>query len=368
MLLRGRTIYFGPNGMSAYRFFQDSHPQVEGLREGENPAEWIVDLSTQVPAAGTPAITGDRQGRAPEFAAAFEQSPLAGEADAQTRPRSAASQWALKVLFQYRTLKNYRNPEFLGPRVADKLIFSIIIFTLYWKVGWDLSPTNIPNIGAVLFMWCTLPAYGASSYVPSLVLERPLFVRERNDGLYRVGTYLASKMVEEVGLALVNSLVFSNIVFWPLKLQGQYALFWLIYLVTLSIGISSGYFVAAISPNMDVANAALPSYTTTLLFFSGFLIPWNNIPKWWQWYGYIDFLRYAWGALTANQFGGGPPPAGRDVPFLQTNPPEPAMSVLEYYSLSGISMWGWLGIEFAFFVAFTLLTYIALACLTHVKR
>ena len=52
-------------------------------------------------------------------------------------------------------------------------------------MGWNLAPSNIPNIGAVLFMWCTLPAYGASSYVPSLVLERPLFVRERNDGLYR---------------------------------------------------------------------------------------------------------------------------------------------------------------------------------------
>lgn len=26
------------------------------------------------------------------------------------------------------------------------------------------------NIAAVLFMWCTLPAFGAASYVPSLVL------------------------------------------------------------------------------------------------------------------------------------------------------------------------------------------------------
>lgn len=31
------------------------------------------------------------------------------------------------------------------------------------------------------------------------------------------------------------------------------------------------YFVAAMSPNMDVANAALPVYVSTLLFFTGFL-------------------------------------------------------------------------------------------------
>lgn len=32
--------------------------------------------------------------------------------------------WALRTLLRYRTLKNYRSGEFLGPRVADKLIFS----------------------------------------------------------------------------------------------------------------------------------------------------------------------------------------------------------------------------------------------------
>lgn len=31
------------------------------------------------------------------------------------------------------------------------------------------------------------------------------------------------------------------------------------------------YFVAAMSPNMDVANAALPVYVSTLLYFGGFL-------------------------------------------------------------------------------------------------
>ena len=34
-----------------------------------------------------------------------------------------------------------------------------------------------------------------------------------------------------------------------------------------------------------------PTDTTTLLFFAGLLIRWDDIPPWWQWYGYIDFLR-----------------------------------------------------------------------------
>jgi hypothetical protein len=55
---------------------------------------------------------------------------------------------------------------------------SLIIFTLYWKVGKDLTSANVNNISAVLFMWVCLPAFGAASYVPAIVLERPLFVRQ----------------------------------------------------------------------------------------------------------------------------------------------------------------------------------------------
>ncbi len=36
---------------------------------------------------------------------------------------------------QFRTLSNYRDPQFLGPRIGDKLIFSLLIMSLYWKVG-----------------------------------------------------------------------------------------------------------------------------------------------------------------------------------------------------------------------------------------
>lgn len=38
--------------------------------------------------------------------------------------------FALGVLFKYRTMSNYRNPEFLGPRIGDKLIFSLLIMSV----------------------------------------------------------------------------------------------------------------------------------------------------------------------------------------------------------------------------------------------
>lgn len=66
-------------------------------------------------------------------------------------------------------------------------------------------------------------------------------------------------------------------------MQGAWVLFWLTYFVTMSIGIVMGYFVAAIAPTMEIANAALPAYTVTLLFFAGFLIRLDDIPNYWIW-------------------------------------------------------------------------------------
>ncbi len=64
-------------------------------------------------------------------------------------------------------------------------------------------------------------------------------------------------------------------------------MFWLIYYITLSNGIVLAYFIAAISPNLDVANALLPTYVVTLLFFGGFLFKFDDMPPWWKWYSYI---------------------------------------------------------------------------------
>ena len=102
--------------------------------------------------------------------------------------------------------------------------------------------------------------FGAAPYIPAISLEKPLYVRERNDGLYRPITYLLAKIFDEIFITVISSLVFSAAVFYAVSLQGSFIVFWLNYLVTLSTGIVLAYVVATISPNMEIANAALPTY------------------------------------------------------------------------------------------------------------
>jgi hypothetical protein len=110
------------------------------------------------------------------------------------------------------------------------------------KPGANFSLFNLINVAAILFMWTAIPAFGAAAFCPTIVLggcsarrwsvpgwpvgwrpcwghanvallhkctlassfsappascpDRPLFIRERHDGLYRVGTYQLSRIIE----------------------------------------------------------------------------------------------------------------------------------------------------------------------------
>ncbi len=51
--------------------------------------------------------------------------------------------------------------------------------------------------------------------MPAIFLERPLFIRERNDGLYRTITYLCAKMLDEILITVRISCLMINGSFIP---------------------------------------------------------------------------------------------------------------------------------------------------------
>jgi ATP-binding cassette, subfamily G (WHITE), member 2 len=80
-------------------------------------------------------------------------------------------------LLQYRGGKDLTDPQYLLPRISDKLVVALIMLTLYLHKGNDNTSSNVANMTSLLFMWAILPGFAASSYIPSLMLERPLFIR-----------------------------------------------------------------------------------------------------------------------------------------------------------------------------------------------
>lgn len=100
----------------------------------------------------------------------------------------------LTLLGRYRILRNYSEPMFLSARIVDKAIVVGIIMTLFQGMGTNQSVRTQSNVAAALFMWATQPSFGCASYLPTIMLERPLYYRERADGLYYSSTYYLSKV------------------------------------------------------------------------------------------------------------------------------------------------------------------------------
>ena len=366
MLVRGRLVYFG-SIKDAPAFALLSCPNVKEKTAGYNDAEFLVDLITEA----------DHSGKGNAVADYYDQSELKREndltlksyknsstmelsaevqAELSTNSSTVTPWWhALWTLTKYRTTRDFQSPDFLGARIPDKIVIGLMIMTLYLGIGNNFAPNNLINICAVLFMFVVMPAFGAAAYTPTLVMERSLFVRERNDGLYYVITYLLHKMIGELLIGAFISLGSTAFVFYGIKLQGSWGFFWITYYVTLCIGIVLAYLVASFSPNLEVANALLPTYVVTLLFYAGFLFRIQDIPPWWYWYSCIDFLRYSFGALMLNQF------EGKDPSFADS-------TLLGYYSFAGADKYRYLGFLALFFLFFFLMTWFTMSVKRYQSR
>lgn len=81
--------------------------------------------------------------------------------------------------------------------------------------------------------------------------------------------YYLSKFIEEAFLCIFTSSLFSCIVFFGVQLQGSFWTFFAVYYLTTMNGITLAYAVAAVAPNMDAANALLPTLVTMWMYFGG---------------------------------------------------------------------------------------------------
>ncbi|CAE8602292.1 unnamed protein product, partial [Polarella glacialis] len=146
----------------------------------------------------------------------------------------------------------------------------------------------------------------------------------------------------------------------------NFGIFAATYFTTSMVGIVLAYAVAAVAPTMEAANALLPTYVTTCMYFGGLFIVFDKIPIGWSWYSWTSFLRYAWGALMLNQF------KDQDTGKLKVfYSDDQAMTILEFYKMDeGImdSVGCCMGILAGLCVIFGCLGALGVTKISHVKR
>jgi len=376
MLIRGYTVYYGSRE-AATGYFEALTMNTRSVHENSE-AEWITDI----------VVSAGKQKSNHQMMDAYDNSEMKKSVEAQIDEKldekSGLSEeeykqiaggratvtpfwFGIKTFLKYRTSKNFRSSEFMVPRIAAKVVFVFLLSTIFRGVGDDYSADNFTNIAGLLFVWCGLPVFSASAYLPNLVLERAVFYRERNDGLYRVITYVVAKMLDEIVLALVSSIVFGVIIYYATSLQGSFAVFWAVYCGNLLAGVGIAYVIASVAPNLDAANAMLPAYASTLILFAGFMIRLDDIPNYYYWYTRLNFVQYGFSSLLINQYDTDKA-ENLTIRVREDDGSFREIPMLQYYSLEDVDVSTYTALIYAFFVGYCVLSYLAMYCWKHQRR
>lgn len=187
--------------------------------------------------------------------------------------------------------------------------------------------------------------------------ERPIFMREQMEGLYHSSAYLLHKLLEEVAVLVILSPVVAAAVHYATSLSGSLPFLMLSFLTCSLIPTVIGYFFAASMPTAEVAASVTTAWLGSLMYFTGFFIPWREIPPWWGWYADINYLRYSSGALLIDVMRGSDQVLGLA-----------GVEQLQAYDLMAASRWAYLGFSCCFLVAFIACTWMSLRFINHIQR
>ena len=199
MLSAGELIYGGPSGKAAKQHFEPlatSHP-ADG---SYSLAEWLVEITAAKPPPPPHAALGHAaaaifEGRSKDveraaaagpkgstdWVRAYSTSALCAVRTAELKKvagtktalgggsglgggGAAPGMWhALKTLLRYRMVTHYKSPEFLGPRIGDKILFGVLYLSLYWGIGAQTDVQSIQSTAALLYFICALCGCAAAT-------------------------------------------------------------------------------------------------------------------------------------------------------------------------------------------------------------
>jgi hypothetical protein len=82
----------------------------------------------------------------------------------------------IKTLLKYRAVNNYTDGEYIGQRLGDKVLFSLILMSLYWQTGkWSEGdgPASVYNLNALLLAMVRAMLHSPNPLSPSPSTQTP---------------------------------------------------------------------------------------------------------------------------------------------------------------------------------------------------
>ncbi|KAF5751963.1 ABC transporter family protein [Tripterygium wilfordii] len=217
------------------------------------------------------------------------------------RENQWTSSWWLefKVLLR-RGLQERKHESYSALRIFQVLSVSILSGLLWWHSDTSHIQDQVGLLFFFSIFWGFYPMFNAIFTFPQ---ERPMLIKERSSGMYRLSSYFFARTAGDLPMELVLPTVFVTISYWMGGLKPSLVTFILTLLIILfNVLVSQGLGLALGAILMEVKQATTLASVTMLVFLlaGGYYI--QHIPPFISWLKYISFSHYCYKLLIGVQY------------------------------------------------------------------
>ncbi|XP_054159477.1 protein white-like [Oppia nitens] len=224
----------------------------------------------------------------------------------KTSRRVYKSNWIVQfwALLWRSHLTVMREPKVTRTQISQTIFVAVLLGFIYWRL--ELDQSGILNINGALFLLITnLSFQHAYAVIKTFCIELPLFLREHNNGMYRVSAYFFAKTLAEAPFYLLLPFLFVCIFYYMVGLNSgiiQFLTCALVSVLVANTACSFGYLVSCMSSDVTIALAITPPVMVAFLIFGGYFLNNDSVPIYFIWFKYISFFYYGNEALVINQW------------------------------------------------------------------
>ncbi|CAH1430816.1 unnamed protein product [Lactuca virosa] len=312
----GQVIYAGPLGHHSdllIEYFQ-SIPGVTEIKDGQNPATWMLDVSSSMVEAhlgidfATIYANSELYRRNQELIKELS-TPAPGSQDLHFKTKYSQSFFTqYKACFWKQRLSYWRHPQYNVVRFLMTTIIGIIFGIIFWNKGQQTSrQQDLMNmLGAMYAAVMFLGGTNTSSVQAVVSIERTVFYREKAAGMYSPLPYAFAQVAIEVTYVCIQTFIYSLLLFLMIGFAwSARKFFWFYFFVCMCFTYFTlyGMMLVALTPNYHIAAITMSFFLSFWNLFSGFLIPRTQIPIWWRWYYWGSPVAWTLYGLITSQVG-----------------------------------------------------------------
>ncbi|KAL2239345.1 pleiotropic drug resistance protein 2 [Sesamum indicum] len=312
----GQVIYAGPLGDRSHKLVEyfEAVPGVAKIKEGYNPATWMLEVSSSAAEAQLDVDFADIYANSSLYQRNQQlikelSTPVPGSQDLYFPTQYSQSFLTqCKACFWKQHWSYWRNSQYNAIRFFTTIVIGVLFGVIFWQKGdqihrqQDLLNLLGATYAAVLFLGAT----NASAVQSVVAIERTVFYRERAAGMYSELPYAFAQVAIETIYVAIQTIVYSLLLYSMIGYHwtGE-KFFYFYYFIFMCFTYFSmyGMMVVALTPGYQIAAIVMSFFLSFWNLFSGFLIPRPLIPIWWRWYYWASPVAWTIYGIFASQIG-----------------------------------------------------------------